>query len=161
MNPRPDASLPLPRIPAPDGPPGPFSPRAVPPAVVQALVAAARVAPSTDNLQPWRFVVVRSAATRGVLAAAVPGPLADGVAGAPVVLAACGVGPAVPGIRIEQPSVLLDVSIAVTHVLLLAAELGLATAWTLRPDEAAVRKALAIPDAVRVVAVIGLGWPAY
>lgn len=142
------------------GAPARFSRREVAREEVLALIAAARVAPSADNLQPWRFITVRAAATRRRIASAVPEALSGSVAGARVVLVACGVRTLVARVRTEQPFVFIDVPIAVTHVLLEARELGLACAWTLDVDEHAVREVLAIPDSVRVVAVLAIGWPA-
>ena len=139
---------------------GRFADADVPAEEVRAILAAARVAPSADNLQTWRFVTVRSAATRKALSAAVAGPVAEAIAAAPVVVVACGVRAVVSRARREQPFVMIDVPIAVAHLLLQAIELGLAVAWTLDADERAVREALSIPADVRVVAVAALGWPA-
>jgi nitroreductase len=126
---------------------------------VVALVAAARVAPSADNFQPWRFVAVRTPRTRRRLAAAVPRAVARSVEHAPVVLVACGVQTLISRVRTEQPFAMIDVPIAVTHVLLEAREIGLACAWTLEVDEPIVREVLQVPESVRVVAVLALGWP--
>jgi nitroreductase len=138
-----------------------FSPRDVAPEEQSALIAAARVAPSADNLQTWRFVAVRDADRRRRLAAALREPIAAAVAAAPLALVVCGVRTFISGARREQPFVLVDVPIALGHVLLQAAELGLAAAWTLDGfDEEALRAVVAIPDeGVRVVAVLAVGWP--
>ena len=128
-------------------------------AELRALLAAARVAPSADNAQTWRFVEVRSAATKAALAAAA-GAIAGAVEQAPVVLVACGIRWVVTKVRREQPFVMIDVPIAIVHILLQAAEIGLACAWSLECDEEAVRRALAIPADVRVIALLALGWPA-
>jgi len=137
-----------------------FGPRPVEAQEELALLAAARVAPSADNAQTWRFVSVRTAATRARLAAAVEPALQQALSEAPLVLVVCGVSWLVTRARREQPFVMLDVPIALTHVLLEAAELGLQCAWTLDLDEAALREALEIPPDVRVIAALGLGWPA-
>jgi nitroreductase len=131
--------------------------RAVSDAELTALLAAARVAPSADNLQTWRFVVVRAPETRGRLAAAVPSGLAGAVSDARLLLVVCGVRAIVTRVRREQPFVLVDVPISLSHVLLQAAELGLPCAWTLQVDEAVCRRTLAIPEEVRVLALLALG----
>jgi len=128
-------------------------------AELSALLAAARVAPSADNAQTWRFVEVRAPETRAALAEAA-GSIAGAVRQAPVVLVACGIRWVVTKARREQPFVMIDVPIALSHILLQAAEIGLACAWTLECDEAAVRRALSIPEDVRVVALIAIGRPA-
>ena len=139
---------------------GRFASRELPAEEVEALVAAARVAPSADNLQTWRFVTVRSEETKARLARAVRGDVARAVEHAPLAMVATGVRAMVTRARREQPFVMIDVPIAVVHVLLQAHELGLACAWTLDSDEAAIRDALSIPQDVRVIAVLALGWPA-
>ena len=122
-----------------------------------ALLAAARVAPSADNLQTWRFVVVRAPETRARLAGAVPAELAATVGEASLLLVVCGVRAIVTRVRREQPFVLIDVPISLSHILLQAAELGLPCAWTLQVDEVVCRRTLAIPEDVRVLAVLALG----
>lgn len=131
--------------------------RAISPEELRALLVAAQVAPSADNAQIWRFITVTQTAPRALLAAAVAAPMRDAVANAPLLIVACGARFVVTRTRREQPFALIDVPIAVTHMLLKAAELGLACAWTLDPDEMVVRRALAIPEEVRVVALLALG----
>jgi nitroreductase len=125
-----------------------------------AVLGAARVAPSADNFQTWRFVVVRTAAVRAELAAAAHGPAADAARDAPAVIVACGVKAVLTRKRSEQPFVWLDVPIALTQLLLEAVEIGLGCSWTLELDEVRVRTTLGIPDDVRVIALCALGWPA-
>jgi nitroreductase len=143
----------------PDRDPAGWADRPVDEEEVAALLAAARVAPSADNLQTWRFIVVRQPEGKGRLAGAVPSPLASCLAKAPVVLVACGVRGLFKQARREQPFALVDVPIAVSHMLLQAVELGLHCAWTLDPMENKVREVLGAPGDVRVVAVLALGWP--
>ena len=150
----------LQRISPPGVAPAGWAPREVGVEELSALLGAARVAPSADNLQIWRFVSVRAEETRRRLAEAVPEPLRAACGEAPLLLAACGVKALVTRARREQPFSMVDVPIAFSHLLLQAAELGLASAWTLDPDEARVRVVLGIPPEVRVVALLALGWPA-
>jgi len=132
-------------------------PATVSDAQVLDLLSAARVAPSADNLQTWRFVVVRSAGRRASLATAAPGLPKEALAGASVVIVVCGIRTVVRRARREQPFALIDVPIALTHLLLRAAEAGLPHAWTLDVDEDACRRELGIPHSARVVAVVALG----
>jgi nitroreductase len=53
---------------------------------------------------------------------------------------------------------MLDVSIACTHMILAAWELGIGSCWLGAFNEAEVKKILRIPDAVRVVAIIPFGY---
>lgn len=124
-----------------------------------ALLAAARVAPSADNAQTWRFVTVRSPETRVRIGEALDGGAREAVAQAPLVMVVCGVRWLVTRARREQPFVMVDVPIAVTQILLQATELGLGCCWTLECDEDQLRHLLGIPEEVRVIAVVGIGWP--
>jgi nitroreductase len=137
-----------------------FSDRPVDDEALAAVLGAARVAPSADNLQTWRFVVVRAAETRARLGEAAGGAVGATLHSAPLGVAVCGVRAFVTRKRREQPFVWIDVPIALSHLLLQATELGLGCAWTHQLDEARVRATLSIPDDVRVVALLGLGWPA-
>jgi nitroreductase len=63
-----------------------FKPDPVPETFITQLLAAARMAPSGSNVQPTRFVVIKSEAVRAQLGEATPLPF---VSRAPVVLACC------------------------------------------------------------------------
>lgn len=63
-----------------------FKPDPVPDELINELLEAARLAPSGSNLQPWRFVVVKSAEAREKLNSATPLTF---VSKAPVVLVCC------------------------------------------------------------------------
>lgn len=122
-----------------------------------AVLGAARVAPSADNAQTWRFITVQDAAMRARLGQSVVDAAVGGqLAASSTIVVLCGISWVVTRARREQPFVFMDVPIALTHILLLAAELGLACCWTLDTSESAVRDALSIPPSVRVVALVGL-----
>jgi len=124
---------------------------------LQAVLESARLAPSGNNRQPWRFVVVLDGQRRLALAAACNAQ--QFVAQAPVVIAAVGTTPqrmmscAVPG----DP---VDVAIAIDHMTLTATALGLGTCWIGSFDQQAVRRVLNIPESVKVIEVLTLGYPA-
>ncbi len=120
------------------------------------LLSAARVAPSADNAQIWRFVTVRDEGRRRALGEAAKEPLVESFADASVVIVACGVRFIVTRARKEQPFAMVDVPIALLHVLLQASEMGLSCCWTLDCDEARVRETLGIPEDARVVAMVAL-----
>ncbi len=63
-----------------------FKPDPVPDELINRLLEAARLAPSGSNLQPWRFVVVKSKEARKKLSQATPLTF---VTEAPVILACC------------------------------------------------------------------------
>ena len=124
--------------------------------VLERLLDAARLAPSANNSQEWRFVVVRDTETRKTLASiACKQPF---VAEAPVILACC----AETNNHVMtcgQLSYPIDVAIAVDHITLCAVAEGLGTCWIGAFYEDKVKRILAIPPEIRVVALLPVGYP--
>jgi nitroreductase len=121
-----------------------------------AVLEAGRLAPSARNMQDWRFIVVRDAATRSLLAKAARDQ--QFVGQAPVVIAACGTSDLV--MTCGQPAYAIDVAIALDHMTLAAAAFGLGTCWIGAFYEDLVKEILGVPPEIRVVALLPLGYPA-
>ncbi len=158
-----------------------FSDRPVSDDIIERVLEAATYAPSAENTQPWVFVVVRDPAVRSALGELTtrawdsgareyarsrlsPAMFADvdrgatgGVSGAPVLVV-------VGGDRTHCNDAVLDASIypAVQNLLLAANALRLGSALTTLPTvlDGALRELVSLPDHVRAVAVVPLGWPA-
>ena len=120
------------------------------------ILEAARLSPSASNLQEWKFIVVRNEETKKKLAKAAFGQSFIGEA--PVVLVACGTESKAI-MACGQPAYTVDVSIACAFMILQAHELGIGTCWIGAFKEDEVKKILKIPDSVRIVAMIPLGYP--
>ena len=58
-----------------------------------------------------------------------------------------------------QPRYTVDLSIATAYMILEAHELGLGTCWLGSYDEGKVKEVLDIPEDVRVVSILPLGYP--
>ena len=120
------------------------------------VLEAARLAPSANNRQEWKFIVVKNKDTRERIAEAASSQAFVGQA--PVVIVACAT---------ETQSIMtcgqlrytVDVSIAMSFMILQAQELGLGTCWIGAFDESGVKEILDIPDDIRVVAMTPLGYP--
>jgi len=158
-----------------------FSTEPVDDALIERCIEAATHAPSAENRQPWEFVVVREPERRAAIGALtrdawrgggrahsverLPPKLLEevdagaegGVANAPVLVIVCGNGET--GMPVTLPS---SVYPAIQNLLLAASALGLGSALTtlalLQEDE--LRTLLALPPAVRPMAIVPLGWPA-
>jgi nitroreductase len=115
---------------------------------------AARLAPSWANKQCWHFVVVDGKDKVDGL-----GLVPAYIKNAPVLIVACG-DPDKSGNHEGKPYYLVDVSIAVEHIVLQARELGLGTVWVGAFKEERVRKALGIPQNIKIVALLPVGYPA-
>lgn len=124
---------------------------------LRAVLEAARLAPSASNRQEWRFVVVRDAERRKKLAKAARNQTFVG--DAPVVIAACAETDD-HEMACGQKSYPIDVAIALDHLTLAAAELGLGTCWIGAFSEPEAKKVLGIPEEIRVVELMPLGYPA-
>ena len=120
------------------------------------VLEAGRLAPSACNYQPWKFIVVRDKETRKKIAE--PTTWAKFIAEAPVLIVACKVrdGFLMGG---WYDSAILDIGIALDHMTLQATHLGLGTCWIGDFNEKLVKELLEIPENVRIVALLTLGYP--
>jgi len=121
------------------------------------VLEAARLAPTANNQQPLQIIVIHTAGREQEL---------QRIYGrgwftqAPLVICACGV-PAQGWRRRDGKSYTdIDVAIAVDHLTLAAAELGLGTCWIAAFDPLAAREVLGLPDGVEPIAFTPLGYPA-
>ena len=138
-----------------------YEPRDVEPALVDQLKEAMLRAPSSRNLRPWRFVFVTD---RGKLRELAQAKSAYGawLVDAPLGVVVCGQG-SVSDCWVE------DCSIAASYLQLTAASLGLGSCWVQirarthadgRPAEEHVREMLELPEDLRVLCIVALGYAA-
>ncbi|RLD15451.1 MAG: nitroreductase [Caldiserica bacterium] len=120
------------------------------------VLEAGRLAPSACNYQPWKFIVVRDKETRRKIAE--PTTWGKFIAEAPVLIVACKVRDGFP-MGYWFDSAVLDIGIAVDHMTLQATHLGLGTCWIGDFNEKIVKELLKIPENVRVVTLLTLGYP--
>jgi nitroreductase len=130
--------------------------KAVEPDKLERILEAARLAPSANNRQEWRFVVVTDPEVRRRLAHEGAGQRFVGEA--PVVIAACAETDR-RTMRCGLACYPIDVAIAVDHLTLAAAAEGLGTCWIGSFDPQKVRSILGIPAEVEVVELLPLGYP--
>jgi nitroreductase len=133
-----------------------YSERPVEEEKLNLILEAGRLAPSAANRQEWRYVIVRDGETRQKLQKAAKGQTFVGQA--PVVIAACA---ETDGhvMSCGQPCYPIDVAISIDHMTLKAVEEGLGTCWVGAFYEDEVKQALGIPDDIRVVELLTLGYP--
>ena len=130
-----------------------YRPDPVPQAKLDHLLEAARLAPSWANGQCWSFILVTDPKAKSRLAEAGN----EWVEQAPVVIAACA-DPRKSGSKKDQPYYLVDIGIAMEHLVLAATDQGLATCWVGWFDEQKARSALGVPKDIRLVALMPLGY---
>lgn len=143
-----------------------YDERAIPDEAILSLLEAARLAPSADNAQPWRFIVVKDPGAKVALAqASFSGIFSRSrfAARAPLLIALCAerTNPIEIGKTIKDRAMYqLDCGIAGEHLVLRAAELGLGTCWIGWFNRRGARKSLGAPFHVQVVCLIAVGYPA-
>jgi len=125
---------------------------------LQQVLEAARLAPTAANRQPFQLIVIHTEGREEELKRIYK---PDWFVQPPLVICACGV----PGRgwtrRQDGKSYCdVDVAIAMDHLILAAADLGLGTCWIGAFDPVAAREVLDLPDDVEPIAFTPLGYPA-
>lgn len=127
------------------------------------IVEAARLAPSASNRQPWRFVAVSDKNLNQKIAKEALGIMNKWALSAPLLIVGCTfkssiithyLGEAISRINYH----LIDVSIAMEHIVLTAEELGLSTCWIGWFNGRKIKKILDIPLTWNVAAVLTVGY---
>jgi len=130
----------------------------IPERVSNKVLEAARVAPSGGNRQPWKFILVKDDKLKQKMIPACSDQTF--VAEAPLIVVACGQRqPRNRSGYMGEMSMLLDISIAFTHLILAARAEGLGTCWIGAFDNDEIKKLLNVPEGYEVVAATPLGYP--
>lgn len=134
-----------------------FRPDPIPEQKIQIVLNAARLAPSVENLQPWKFIAVTDEDAKRKLAGMVTnGRLLE----APVVIVACArLDEAVGLIGGYMNSYPVDLGMALANLTLAATSEGLGTSWVFAFNEEKVRSLLRVPEDARVVGLTPVGFP--
>lgn len=137
---------------------------------LEAILEAARQAPSWANLQCWRFIIVKDPEAKKKISELSyveaffsplgykANPARKGLAEAPVVIVACA-DPSQSGSLWSQNYYMTDIGIAAQNLMLAARGLGLGSVFVGVFDEEKLRALLSIPPNIRVVGLFPLGYP--
>jgi nitroreductase len=124
---------------------------------LQRVLEAARLAPTAANRQPFRLIVIHTQGREKEL---------NRIYGrqwfvqAPLLLCMCAL-PREAWVRADGKNYAeVDATIAMDHLILAAADLGLGTCWVAAFDPTAARQVLGLPEEVEPVAFTPLGYPA-
>ena len=131
----------------------------VEPEKLEQIMTAVRLAPSWRNCQCWKFVLVTDPKKKKELIRCTSVFNQSWMGKEYAIIVACG-NPAQSGFRNEQQYYLVDVAIAMEHLILAATSLGLGTCWIGGFEEDKVKRLLEIPENYRVVVLTTLGYPA-
>ena len=120
------------------------------------ILEAARMAPSANNVQPWKFVVIRDEEKRTRLTKVCKGR--EFVSQAPITIAICANNTDYI-MTCGQSAYTIDAAIAGEHIVLQATEMGLGTCWigAFYHDEMA--NLINLPKNYKIVALLPIGYP--
>ena len=143
-----------------------YKPDAVDDKAVEAVLEAARWAPSWANKQCWRFIVVRGKGIKKQLAGTLShnNPATEAVENAPVTVVSCAELKKA-GYYHGEPRTdkgdwyMFDVALAMQNLVLAAHALGLGTVFIGSFDAQQAASILGIPEGFGVVAMTPLGYP--
>lgn len=133
-----------------------YSEEELPKETVEEIMNVARLAPSASNSQDWHFVLVSEDGLKSELVrradcqdfVAEAGLIIAGVTSSPDELMKC-----------KVPYGIVDLSIALDHITLLAAEEGIGTCWIGSFDQDEAKDLLGIPEDCKVVSLMTMGYP--
>jgi nitroreductase len=135
-----------------------YSEKSLPKDVLERFKDALRFAPSACNLQPWKFIFVFDDKIKAELSHIAQEQRS--VELAPLVVVACGYPKkAYKKMGESRSSLDVDVAIALDHLSLEAASEGVGTCWVGAFDEPRAKELLKIPNDVRIVSMMTVGYP--
>jgi nitroreductase len=143
-----------------------YIPKKIPRNLILKCIEASRFAPSAENIQPWRFIVVDDV----LLLEKIKGEVFTGIFSATSWIKTA---PVIIVVLLKQNFVvhklapflqkvdysLIDIGIATEHLILQATEFGLGSCWVGWFNKEKIRKILHIPKKYKIVALISLGYP--
>ncbi|NLM22126.1 MAG: nitroreductase [Peptococcaceae bacterium] len=120
------------------------------------ILEAARIAPSAVNYQPWHFIVLTEKKMIEQIAEVYPGKW---LAQAPVIIVACGDHSQSWKRKDGKDHCDIDLAIAIDHITLAAADLGIGTCWVCAFEAAKCHKILGLPEHLEPIALLSMGYP--
>ncbi len=136
---------------------------------VARILEAGRLAPSGNNAQPWRFIVVRDEGTKRRLSEVagrqgfiVEAPVTIAVIADPKAKMKTAVdmersdAPQVPTMAVIKA--VRDAAIAADHMVMAAADMGLGTCWVAKYEQEEIKPVLDVPAECFVVTLITVGY---
>lgn len=135
-----------------------YRPDPVEDAKLQAVLEAARLAPTAANRQPFQLIVLHTAGREEEIGRIYRRPW---FVQAPLVIAVCAISSQAWVRESDRFNArLIDAAIVADHLILAAANLGLGTCWIAAFNVEAARSVLQLPEEVEPVIFTPLGYPA-
>ena len=134
-----------------------FSSKQIPEQTLKRILNAARLAPSANNRQPWRYIIIRDTEKINQIAQLASNQLF--IAEAPVVVVICGLRYTNRHSWFGESMYILETAISIEHLVLAARNEGLGTCWVGAFDKQGVEKLLNIPQGSPPIMITPLGYP--
>jgi nitroreductase len=135
-----------------------YRPDSVEDGKLQAILEAARLAPTAANRQPIQIVVMHTSGREEEFRKIYPRPW---FVQSPLIIAVCAISSQAWVRESDRFNArLIDAAIVADHLILAAADLGLGTCWIAAFNVEAARSVLRLPDEVEPVIFTPLGYPA-
>jgi nitroreductase len=134
-----------------------FKPQSVESEKLEIVLEAGRIAPSACNNQPWFFIVVKEKENLKKLWDTYQ---REWFRQAPVVIVACGDHRQSWKRSDGKDHCDIDIAIAVDHMTLAAADIGLGTCWVCNFNRVMCSSLLNLPSYIEPIALLPLGYPA-
>ena len=129
----------------------------VPEKKLKKILEAARLAPSSRNSQPHKFIIVKD--PQLIKKIAKEATKYSFISEAPVIIIAVALNPDYV-MSSGVPAHPVDIAIAIDHMTLIAVEEGLGTCWIGGFYQDKIKQILNIPEKYKVVILLPLGYPA-
>ncbi|MBN2422282.1 nitroreductase family protein [Candidatus Woesearchaeota archaeon] len=132
----------------------------VPMELIGAIIDSGRYAPSSGNVQNWRFVIIKNKDTINKIAEGAMQQL--WIADAPIIIIVCAETEKLGqfyGVRGERLYSIQNCAAAIQNMLLAAHALGLASCWIGAFDENIIKRITNVPEDVRIQAILPIGYP--
>ena len=130
-----------------------------PASILAQILETARFAPSSANMQNWRFIIVKDKTKREAIADMCKGQY--WMADAPVQVVICNMRKDVQNLFPDKGELfsIQNCAIIAAHLMLKAQDVGIASAFVGAFDEEKLRRSLDIPEDVVPEMIITLGYP--
>jgi len=133
-----------------------YQEKEIPEEILQQILEAGRLAPSASNRQGWKFIVVKDEHLKQKLVPVCRNQKFVGEASLVIVGCATNLEHIMPCGEHSYP---IDLAIALDHMSLEAASLGLGTCWIGAFYQDQVKEILSVPKNIRIVALMSVGYP--
>jgi nitroreductase len=120
------------------------------------IIESIRLAPSAVNFQPWSFIIIEGNEKVRMISETYS---RDWFKTAPVCIVACGNHETSWKRGDGKDHCDIDISIAVTHLIMAATEQGLGTCWVCNFDKEKCVELLNLPEHIEPIALIPIGYP--